>query len=60
VDRLEPTLLVICLVSSTGFAIAASGTTRILTAAACILAILVGSGVRQVPSSARSPMRDLT
>jgi hypothetical protein len=38
-------------VSSIGFAVAASGTTRILAtvAAACILAILVGSGVRQVP-----------
>ncbi len=55
VDRLQPALLVACLVSSTGFAVAASGTTRILAAAAaaCILAILVGSGVRQVPIQRR-------
>jgi hypothetical protein len=51
VDRLQPALLIVCLASSIGFAVAASGTTRTLAAlaAACILAVLVGSGVRQVP-----------
>ncbi|MBV8263228.1 MAG: DUF1772 domain-containing protein [Candidatus Eremiobacteraeota bacterium] len=55
VDRLQPALLLICLVSSIGFAISVSGTPRILAgvAAVCIVAVLVGSGVRQVPIQRR-------
>lgn len=46
VDRLQPALLVVCLVSSVGFAVSASGTARALAglAASGFLAVLVGSG----------------
>lgn len=55
VDRLQPALLLVCLVASVGFAISAGGTARILAgiAAVCIVAVLVGSGVYQVPIQRR-------
>ena len=51
VDRLQPALLVICLVSTLGFAISAHGTPRILAAvaAAAELVILIGSMAWLVP-----------
>ena len=54
-DRLQPALLLVCLASSVGFAVSASGTTRILggLAASCFVAILVGSAVGLVPIQRR-------
>lgn len=46
VDRLQPAVLLVCLISSVGFAVSASGTVRILAglAVACLVAVLIGSG----------------
>jgi Domain of unknown function (DUF1772) len=54
-DRLQPALLLVCLVSSVGFAVSASGTARTLAgvAASCFLAVLVGSGAGLVPIQRR-------
>jgi hypothetical protein len=51
VDRIQPALLVVCLVSTIGFAIAAEGTARTsaLLAIACLLIVLVGSVAWLVP-----------
>ena len=51
VDRLQPALLLVGLVGSIGFAISANGSSRVLAgiAALCIVAVLVGSGIFQVP-----------
>jgi hypothetical protein len=59
-DRLQPALLLICLVSTTGFAATASGTARTLAAlaAGCFLAILVGSGAALVPTQSRLIAQD--
>jgi hypothetical protein len=45
-DRLQPALLLVCLVSTVGLAVSESGTAHTLTglAASCFLAVLVGSG----------------
>lgn len=55
VDRLQPALLVICLVSTTGFAIGADGAakTSALFAAAGFLIVLVWSAARLVPVQRR-------
>ena len=54
-DQLQPALAVLCLVSSVGFAVSASGTPRALAAAAaaCFVAVLVGSGAGLVPIQRR-------
>jgi hypothetical protein len=54
-DVLQPALAVVSLVSSIGFALSASGTPRALAAvaAACFLAVLVGSTVGLVPIQRR-------
>lgn len=54
-DRLQPTLLAMCLVSTIGFAITAAGAARTsaLFAAAGFLIVLVGSGVWLVPLQRR-------
>lgn len=54
-DRLQPALLLVCLVSSAGFAVSASGSARMLAglAASCFLAVLVGSGAGLVPIQRR-------
>ena len=54
-DQLQPALAVVCLVSSIGFAVSASGTARALAAvaAACFVAVLVGSGAGLVPIQRR-------
>jgi hypothetical protein len=51
VDRLQPALLVVCLVSSLGFALGAEGTARLsaLLAAASLLVVLVSSVAVLVP-----------
>jgi hypothetical protein len=63
-DRLQPVLLVVCLVSSVGFAVSAGGTARPLAglAASCFLAVLVGSGAGLVPVQRRlvDPGSDLS
>jgi hypothetical protein len=63
-DRLQPALLLVCLVSSVGFAVSASGTARMLAglAASCFLAVLVGSGAGLVPIQRRlvDPGSDLS
>lgn len=55
VDRLQPALLVGCVVASSGFAVTTMGASRVLAAfaAACMLVILIGSGVRLVPIQSR-------
>ena len=55
VDRLQPALLVACLVSTLGFAITASGTARILAAVAAAgeLVVLIGSAAWLVPLQRR-------
>jgi Domain of unknown function (DUF1772) len=55
VDRVQPALLVVCLVSTIGFAISADGTERTpaLVAAAGLLIVLVGSGAWLVPIQRR-------
>jgi Anthrone oxygenase len=55
VDRLQPALLLVCLVSSVGFAVSTGGTARALAglAASCFLAVLVGSGAGLVPIQRR-------
>jgi hypothetical protein len=62
VDRLQPALLLVCLVSTVGFAVSASGTARTLAglAGSCFVAVLVGSGLVLFPSSADSSIRDRT
>jgi hypothetical protein len=54
-DRLQPALLLVCLISSVGFAVSASGTARMLAglAAFCFVAVLVGSGAGLVPIQRR-------
>jgi hypothetical protein len=54
-DRLQPALLLICLISSVGFAVSASGTARMLAgiAASCFVAVLIGSGAGLVPIQRR-------
>jgi len=54
-DRLQPALLVACLVSAAGFAVGATGTARVLAglAASCIAAVLAGSGLVLVPIQRR-------
>jgi hypothetical protein len=54
-DRLQPALLLVCLISSVGFAVSASGTARMLAglAASCFVAVLVGSGAGLVPIQRR-------
>jgi hypothetical protein len=63
-DLLQPALLLVCLVSSVGFAVSASGTARALAglAASCFLAVLVGSGAGLVPIQRRlvDPGTDLS
>ncbi len=55
VDRLQPALLVVCLVSTIGFAAAAGGAARFLSvlAAAGFFLTLVGSGTMLVPLQRR-------
>jgi hypothetical protein len=54
-DLLQPALLLVCLVSSVGFAVTASGTARALAglAAFCFVAVLAGSGAGLVPIQRR-------
>jgi hypothetical protein len=54
-DRLQPALLLACLVSSVGFAVSAGGTARTLAgvAASCFVVVLVGSGAGLVPVQRR-------
>jgi hypothetical protein len=63
-DRLQPVLLLVCLISSVGFAVSASGTARMLAglAASCFVAVLVGSGAGLVPIQRRlvDPGSDLS
>jgi anthrone oxygenase-like protein len=63
-DRLQPALLLACLVSATGFAISATGTARTLAglAASCFAAVLAGSGLVLVPTQRRliDPGSDLS
>lgn len=55
VDRLQPVLLLICVISAVGFAVAGDGIARILVAAAavCFVAVLIGSGLALVPIQRR-------
>jgi Domain of unknown function (DUF1772) len=55
VDRVQPALLVVCLVSTIGFALTASGAARTFAviAASGFLIVLVGSGVWLVPIQRR-------
>lgn len=55
VDRLQPALLVVCLVSTIGFAVAAEGSARTtaLLAAVGFFVILAGSGALLVPIQRR-------
>jgi hypothetical protein len=55
VDRLQPALVVICLISTIGFAISADGAARILAllAAAGFLVVAAGSGAWLVPIQRR-------
>jgi len=61
VDRLQPALLVVCLVSTIGFALAADGQAQVpaLVAAAGFLAVLIGSGALLVPVQRRLVQADL-
>jgi Domain of unknown function (DUF1772) len=63
-DRLQPALLLICLISSIAFAVSASGAARTLAglAASCLAAVLIGSGAGLVPIQRRlvDPRADLT
>jgi Domain of unknown function (DUF1772) len=54
-DRLQPALLLICLISSVGFAVSAGGAARMLAglAASCFVAVLIGSGAGLVPIQRR-------
>jgi hypothetical protein len=54
-DRLQPALLLVCLISSVAFAVSANGTARTLAglAASCLVAVLIGSGARLVPIQRR-------
>jgi hypothetical protein len=64
VDRLQPALLLVCLVSSVGFAVSGHGAARTLAglAAACLVAVLVGSVAGLVPIQRRlvDPGSDLS
>jgi Anthrone oxygenase len=55
VDRVQPALLVLCLVSTIGFALGAEGTARTsaLLASACFLTVLAGSVAWLVPIQRR-------
>jgi Domain of unknown function (DUF1772) len=55
VDRLQPVLLAVCLVSTIGFALGVDGQAQVpaLLAAAGFLAVLVGSGALLVPVQRR-------
>jgi hypothetical protein len=61
VDRLQPALLVACLVSTVGFALGADGQAQVpaLVAAAGFLAVLIGSGALLVPIQRRLVQADL-
>jgi hypothetical protein len=61
-DRPQPALLIVCLVSSVGFVVSASGTARTLAAVAAssFLAVLVGSGAGLVPIQRRASIPDPT
>jgi hypothetical protein len=61
VDRLQPALLVVCLVSTIGFALGADGPAQVpaLVAAAGFLAVLIGSGALLVPVQRRLVQADL-
>jgi Domain of unknown function (DUF1772) len=54
-DRLQPALLLICLISSVGFAVSASGAARMLAglATSCFVAVLIGSVAGLVPVQRR-------
>jgi hypothetical protein len=54
-DRLQPALLIVCMISSVGFAVSSSGTARMLAglAASCFVAVLIGSGAGLVPIQRR-------
>jgi hypothetical protein len=54
-DRVQPVLLLVCLISSVGFAVSASGTARMLAglATSCFVVVLVGSGAGLVPIQRR-------
>jgi Domain of unknown function (DUF1772) len=55
VDRLQPALLVVCLLSTIGFAFGADGAAQLaaFSAAAAFLAILLGSGAVLIPVQRR-------
>jgi hypothetical protein len=55
VDRLQPVLLAVCVVSTTGFALTAGGTARMfaLLGAAGFVVVFVGSGAWLVPVQRR-------
>jgi DNA-binding MarR family transcriptional regulator len=61
VDRLQPALLVVSLVSTVGFAIAADGGARLaaVVAGAAMLAVLAGSGAVLVPAQRRLVSKEL-
>lgn len=64
VDRLQPAILLLGMISSVGFAVSASGTARILAgvAVACLVTVLIGSGAGLVPVQRRlvDPRSNLT
>lgn len=55
IDRLQPALLLVCLISSVGFAVSANGTARTLAgvAASGLVAVLIGSVAGLVPIQRR-------
>jgi hypothetical protein len=63
-DRLQPALLLICVISSAAFAVSTSGASRTLSglAASCFIAVLIGSGAGLVPIQRRlvDPASSLT
>jgi hypothetical protein len=61
VDRLQPALLAVCLLSTIGFALGADRQTQVpaLLAAVGFLAVLVGSGALLVPVQRRLVQVDL-
>lgn len=61
VDRLQPALLVVCLISTIGFVLGANGAARTtaLVAATGFLIVLVGSGAWLVPVQRRLVAADL-
>ena len=61
VDQLQPALLFVCLASTVGFIISASGTAAVLAAIAAglLLSVLIGSGTVLVPVQRRLTTRGL-